>query len=130
MFFNPFEDLIGVPNGFKGQDMTVCCDDLPVLFQEVPETVFSPGASLFNDLEIAALMNFFIIKVGPIQCFQDAAPWAEELICARHRPQAHLAALFANDAVPIPVGGRKVGLIIKLSHGIGKLFLDFVKPFR
>ena len=111
--------------------MTVCCDYLPVLFQEVPETVFPIGASWFNDLVIiAALMEFFIIKVGPIQCFQDAASWAEELICARHRPQPHLAALFANDAVPIPVGGWKVGLIIKLPHGIGKLLLDFVKPFR
>ena len=130
MFFNPFEDLIGVPNGFKGQDMTVCCDDLPVIFQEVPEAVFPPGASLFNDLEIAALMNFFIIKVDPIQCFQNAASCAEKLICTRHRPQTHLAALFANDAVPIPIGGRKVGLIIKLPHSIGKLFLDFVKPFR
>ena len=111
--------------------MTVCCVDLPVLFQEVPETVFQIGASWFNDLVIiAALMEFFIIKVGPIQCFQDAASTAEELICARHRPQPHLAALFANDAVPIPVGGRKVGLIIKLSHGTGKLLLDFVKPFR
>ena len=103
--------------------MIVCCDDLPVLFQEVPEAVFPTGAPLFNDLEIAALINFF-------QCFQDAASWAEELICSRHRPQPHLAALFANDAVPIPVGGRKVGLIIKLPHGIGKLLLDFVKPFR
>ena len=111
--------------------MTFCCDDLLVFFQKVLEAVFSPGASLFNDLVIiSALMKFFIIKVGAIQCFQDAASWAEELICARHRPQPHLAALFANDAVPIPVSGRKVGLIIKLSHGTGKLLFDFVKPFR
>ena len=111
--------------------MTFCCDDLLVFFQKVLEAVFSPGASLFDDLVIiSALMKFFIIKVGAIQCFQDAASWAEELICARHRPQPHLATLFANDAVPIPVGGQKVGLIIKLSHGTGKLLLDFVKPFR
>ena len=111
--------------------MTFCCGDLLVFFQEVLETVFPPGASLFNDLVIiSALMYFFIIKVGAIQCFQDAASWAEELICARHRPQPHLAALFANDAVPIPVGVWKVGLIIKLPHSTCKLFLDFVKPFR
>ena len=110
--------------------MSVCCDDLPMFFQEVPEAVFPPGATLFNDFEIVTLMNFFIIKVGPIQCFQDAASWAEELICAWHRSQPHLAALFANDAVPIPVGVWKVGLIIKLSHGTGKILLDFVKPFR
>ena len=31
--------------------MSVCCDDLPMFFQEVPEAVFPPGATLFNDLE-------------------------------------------------------------------------------
>ena len=110
--------------------MSVCCDDLPMFFQEVPEVVFSSGASLFNDLVIiATLMEFFIIKVGAIQCFQDSTYFAAKLICSRHRLQVRLAALFAYDVVPIPVGGRKVGLICKRSHCIGKILFDFVKLF-
>ena len=110
--------------------MPVCCDDFSMFFQEVLETVFPPGATLFNDFEIiAALMEFFIIKVGPIQCFQDSAYFAAKFICSWHRFQARLAAFFASDAVPIPVGVWKVGLIIKLSHYIGKLLFDFVKLF-
>ena len=80
--------------------MPVCCDDLPVFFQEVLEAVFPPGASLFNDPEIiAALMEFFIIKVGAIQCLQDSAYFAAKLICSWHRFQSRLAALFAYDVV-------------------------------
>ena len=109
--------------------MSICCDVLPVIFYESSEVVFPIGASWFNDLVIAALMKFFIIKVGAIQCFQDSASCAAKLICSRYRPQTHLAALFAYDVVPIPVGGRKVGLICKLPHCIGKRLLDFVKPF-
>ena len=93
------------------------------------EVVFPTGASLFNDLVIAALIEFFIIKVGAIQCFHDSASFATKLICSRHRLQAPLAALFAHHVVPIPVGGRKVGLICKLLHCIGKLLLDEVKSF-
>ena len=111
--------------------MSVCCDDLPLTFNVTPEVVFPIGASWFNDLVIiAALMEFFIIKVGAIQCFQDSASFAAKLICSRHRLQARLAALFAYDVVPIPVGGRKVGLICKRPHSIGKLLLDFIQTFR
>ena len=110
--------------------MPVCCDDFSMFFQEVLETVFPPGATLFNDFEIiAALMEFFIIKVGPIQCFQDSAYFAAKFICSWHRLQARLAALFAYDVVPIPVGGRKVVLICKRPHCIGKILFDFVKLF-
>ena len=110
--------------------MSVCCDDFSLIFHVTHEAVFPPGASLFNDLEIiAALMKFFIIKVGAIQCLQDSAYFAAKLICSWHRLQARLAALFAYDVVPIPVGGRKVGLICKRPHSIGKLLFDFVKPF-
>ena len=109
--------------------MSVCCDDFSLIFHVTHEAVFPPGAS-FNDLEIiAALMKFFIIKVGAIQCLQDSAYFAAKLICSWHRLQARLAALFAYDVVPIPVGGRKVGLICKRPHSIGKLLFDFVKPF-
>ena len=93
------------------------------------EAVFPFCVPLFNDLVIAALIEFFIIKVGAIQGFQDSASFAAKLICSRHRLQAHLAALAAYDVVPIPVGGRKVGLICKLANCIGKLLLDEVKSF-
>ena len=85
--------------------MSVCYDDFSVFFHVTHEVVFPPGASLFNDLEIAALMEFFIIKVGAIQCFQDAAYFTAKLICSWHRLQACFVALFAYDVVPIPVGG-------------------------
>ena len=94
--------------------MSLCCDVLPVIFYVSSEVVFSTGASLFNDLVIAAFIEFFIIKVGAIQCFQDSASFAAKLICSRYRFQTHLATLFAYDVVPIPVGSRKVGLICKL----------------
>ena len=110
--------------------MSVCYDDLSLTFNVTPKVVFPIGASWFNDLVIiAALMEFFIIKVGAIQCFQDSASFAAKLICSQHRLQARLAALFAYDVVPIPVGSRKVGLICKRPHCIGKLLLDYVKPF-
>ena len=109
--------------------MSVCCEDLPLIFHVIPEAVFPSGVSLFNDLVIAALIEFFIIKVGAIQGFQDSASFAAKLVCSRHRLQAHLAALAAYNVVPIPVGGRKVGLICKLFRCIGKLLLDEVKPF-
>ena len=108
--------------------MSVCCDDFSVFFHVTHEVVFPTGASLFNDLEIAALMEFFIIKVGPIQCFQDAAYFTAKLICTWHRFQACFVALFTYDVIPIPVGGRKVGLICKRPHYICKILLDFVKP--
>ena len=129
MLFNSLEELISLFNGFKGQGMSFCCDVLPVIFYVSSEVVFSTDVPLFNDLVIATLMEFFIIKVGAIQCFQDSASFAAKLICSRYRFQTHLAALFAYDVVPIPVGGRKAGLICKLLHCIGKLLLDFVKPF-
>ena len=111
--------------------MSVCCDDFSLIFHVTHEVVFPPGVSLFNDLEIiAALMEFFIIKVGAIQCLQDSAYFAAKLICSWHRFQARLAALFAYDVVPIPVGGRKIGLICKRPHCIGKLLLDFIQTFR
>ena len=108
--------------------MSVCCDDFSVFFHVTHEAVFPPGVSLFNDLEITALMEFFIIKVGAIQCFQDAAYFTAKLICSWYRLQARFVALFANDVVPIPVGVWKVGLIIKRPHCICKILLDFVKP--
>ena len=108
--------------------MSVCCDDFSVFFHVTHEAVFPPGASLFNDLEIAALMEFFILKVGAIQCFQDAAYFTAKLICSWYRFQACFVTLFAYDVVPIPVGVWKVGLIIKRPHCIGKILLDFVKP--
>ena len=108
--------------------MSVCFDDFFVFFHVTHEAIFSPGASLFNDLEIAALMEFFIIKVGAIQCFQYAAYFTAKLICSWHRLQARFVALFANDVVPIPVGVWKVGLIIKCPHCICKILFDFVKP--
>ena len=107
--------------------MSVCCDDFSVFFHIKPEAVFSSGTSLFNDLEIAALMKFFILKVGAIQCFQDAAYFAAKLICTWHRYQACFVALFAYDVVPIPVGVWKVGLICERPHCIGKILLDFVE---
>ena len=111
--------------------MSVCCDHFFFIFHVTPEVVFPIGASWFNDLVIiAALMEFCIIKVGAIQCLQGSAYFAAKLICSWHRLLARLAALFANDVVPIPVGGRKVGLICKRPHCIGKLLFDFVKPFR
>ena len=110
--------------------MSVCYDDFFLIFHVTPEVVFPPGATLFNDLVISAtLMKFFIIKVGAIQCLQDSAYFAAKLICSRHRLQASLAAFFAYDVVPIPVGGRKVVLICKHSHCIGKILFDFVKLF-
>ena len=109
--------------------MPVCCENLPLIFHVNPETVFPSGFPLFNDLVIAALIEFFIIKVGAIQGFQDSASFAAKLVCSQHRLQAHLAALVAYNVVPIPVGGRKVGLICKLFHCIGKLFFDEVKSF-
>ena len=108
--------------------MSVCCDDFSVFFHVTHEVVFPTGASLFDDLEIAALMEFFIIKVGAIQCFQDAAYFTAKLICIWHRLQACFVALFAYDVVPIPIGVWKVGLIIKCPHCICKILLDFVKP--
>ena len=75
--------------------MSVCYDDLSLTFNVTPKVVFPIGASWFNDLVIiAALMEFFIIKVGAIQCFKDSAYFAAELICSWHRFQARLAALF------------------------------------
>ena len=108
--------------------MSVCCDDFSVFFHVTHEAVFSSGASLFNDLEIATLMEFFIIKVGAIQCFQGSAYFTANLICTWYRLQARFVLLFAYDVVPIPVGVWKVGLIIKCSHCIGKILFDFVKP--
>ena len=107
--------------------MSVCCDDFSVFFHVTHEVVFPTGASLFNDLEIAALMEFFIIKVGAIQCLQDSTYFTAKFICSRHRLQARLAALFSYYVVPIPVGVWKVGLIIKCPHCICKILLDFVK---
>ena len=72
MLFNSLEDLIGFFNRLKGQGMSICCDVLPVIFYESSEVVFPIGAPWFNDLVITALMEFFIIKVGAIQCFQDS----------------------------------------------------------
>ena len=106
----------------------VCYDDFSLIFHVTPEVVFPSGASLFNDLEITTLMEFFIIKVGSIQCFQGAAYFTAKLICSWHRLQALFVTLFAYDAVPIPVGVWKVGLICKRPHCICKILLDFVKP--
>ena len=110
--------------------MSVCCDDFSLIFHVTPEVVFPSGASLFNDLVIiATLMEFFIIKVGAIQCFQGSAYFTAKFICSWHRFQTRLAAFFAYYVIPIPVGGRKVGLICKRPHCIGKILFDFVKLF-
>ena len=109
--------------------MSFCCEDLLLIFQVITKGVPPVGASLFNDLVITALIEFVIIKVGPIQGFQDPTVLAEKLMCSRYRLQANLAAIAAYLVVPIPVGERKVGAISKLSRCIVKLLLDEVKLF-
>ena len=109
--------------------MPFFCEDLPLIFQVITKGVPPVGASLFNDLVIAALIEFIIIKLGAIQGFQDPTVLAAKLVCSRHRLQAHFATMAAYLVFPIPVGERKVGTICKLSRRIVKLLLDEVKPF-
>ena len=100
-----------------------------MLFQVISEAVASGGSSLFDNLVIVALIEFVIIKGDAIQGFKEPTVFTAELVCSQHRLQAIFTTIAAYLDVPIPVGERKVGLICKLSHRIGKLLLDEVKPY-
>ena len=95
-----------------------------MLFQVMPEVVASGGSSLFDNLVIATLIDFVIIKGNAIQEFKEPTVLAAELVCSQHRLQAILATVAAYLDVLIPIGERKVGLICKLYRSIAKMLLE------
>ena len=56
-----------------------------MLFQVMPEVIAPGGSSLFDNLVIATLIDFVIIKGDAIQGFEEPTVLAAELVCSQHR---------------------------------------------
>ena len=109
VFANDFEHFIGLSDCLARQYVPLLGANLRMLCQVMPEVIAPCGSSLFDNLVIAAAIDFVIVKRDPVKGFQKPAVLTAELVGKGPRLQGVLVAVAAYLDVLIPAGEWKVG---------------------